>query len=135
MKTLPHTFALFLLFASQSLHAQNRNFNVTTLVGVDVVELDSIGNFIQNNHSDLHCLWSINQEYTQLYYSEYFANGVIRRSLQFEILSRTEESTVRRLEVKNGNHIFAMLFWKTGDRMVVYEFGKSAIVMTGEVEY
>jgi len=135
MKTLSQTFALFLLFVSQSLHAQNRNFNVTTLVGVDVVELDSIGNFVQKNRSDLHCLWSINQEYTQLYYSEYFSNGVIRRSLQFEILSRTEEVAVRRLAVKNGSHIFTMLFWKTGDRMVVYEFGKSAVVMTGEVEY
>jgi hypothetical protein len=131
MKTLSHTFTLVLLFSIQILHAQNRNFNVTTMVGVDIVELDSIGNFVQKNRSDLHCLWSINQEYTQLYYSEYFSNGVIRRSLQFEILSRTEEAAVRRLAVKSGSHIFTMLFWKTGDRMVVYEFGKSAVVMTG----
>jgi hypothetical protein len=135
MKTLSHTFTLVLLFSIQILHAQNRNFNVTTMVGVDIVELDSIGNFVQKNRSDLHCLWSINQEYTQLYYSEYFSNGVIRRSLQFEILSRTEEAAVRRLAVKSGSHIFTMLFWKTGDRMVVYEFGKSVVVMTGEVEY
>jgi hypothetical protein len=135
MKTLSHTFTIALLFSIQILHAQNRNFNATTMVGVDIVELDSIGNFVQKNRSDLHCLWSINQEYTQLYYSEYFSNGVIRRSLQFEILSRTEEAAVRRLSVKSGSHIFTMLFWKTGDRMVVYEFGKSAVVMTGEVEY
>lgn len=135
MKALSQILALFLVFTFQTIQAQNTNFNATTMVGVDVVELDSIGNFLQKNRSDLHCLWSINQEYTQLYYSEYFANGVIRRSLEFEILSRTEEPTVRRLQVKNADHIFTMLFWKTGDRMVVYEFGRSAVVMTGEVEY
>jgi hypothetical protein len=120
---------------SNLIFAQHTHFNAATLVGIEVVELDSARQFVGKHNADLHCLWTANSDYTQLDYSEYLADGSIYRSLKFEILSRYEEETYRRLEVKNGNDIFAMLFWKIGEKMVVYEFGKSAMVLMGEVEY
>jgi len=123
------------LVISNLILAQHTHFNAATLVGIEVVELDSARQFVGKHNADLHCLWTANSDYTQLAYSEYLADGSIYRSLKFEILSRYEEEAYRRLEVKNGNDIFAMLFWKTGEKMVVYEFGKSAMVMMGEVEY
>jgi len=134
MKT--RNFFLIALFSSlvQISYSQSQNFYGTTLVGVNIETYDTTGLMLFADTADVHCVWRANEDYTNLHYTEYLANGTVFRTINFTILNRNENEDVRRLVVQNDANIFAMLFWKDGS-MVAYEMRDEVMLLTGQVEY
>lgn len=106
----------------------------TTLVGVQVEFYDYSGNLLSKDTSDVHCIWSINEERSQLHYAEYLSDGSVYRKIQFAIVSSYENKEVRNLIVQHQQDVFSMIFWKDGS-LIAYEFQDEVALFTGEIEY
>lgn len=134
MKTT-YLFLTLTLFLVQNISfSQTHQLYGTTLVGVNVQTYDTTGYLLVIDTADVHCVWTPNEDFSQLVYAEYLEDGKLFRSIKFSILDRSENDEVRRLIVQNGDDVFSMLFWKDGT-MVVYEMGDQVTLLTGEVEY